>query len=55
VVPAQEKEYVAVNKAERSRRSEEHFEIRHENAVFRFAQLVFSLALVHDFPTVFPF
>ena len=46
VQPAQVKKYVAVNKAERSCRSEKCFDIRHEGAELEFAQLVFRLDLV---------
>ena len=49
------KKCVAVNKAERSWRSEEHYAIRHGDAEFGVCPLVFSLALVQDFLTGFPF
>lgn len=51
--PVQEKEVCYSQKAERSWRSEEDFDIRHGNS--EFAQLVFGLALVQYFLTVFPF
>jgi hypothetical protein len=35
VEPTQEKELFAVNKAERSWKSEEHFDIRHGDAEFK--------------------
>ena len=45
----------AVNRYEWSLRHEECFVIRHENAELGVALLVFVLALVHYFLTVFPF
>ena len=43
------KKCVAVNKSERSWRSEECFDIRHGDAEFETTHLIFGLALVQDF------
>jgi hypothetical protein len=49
VEPAQEKECVAVNKAERSQRSEERFGIRYRAAEFaRVFQSCFDPVVLHD-------
>lgn len=45
------KKFVAVNKAERSWRAEEHFDIKHGDAELGVCQLVFSPALVQSFLT----
>ena len=45
---------VRANKAEKSWRPEEHFHIRHGDAVFEFAQLVFDLALNKFFRAMLP-
>jgi hypothetical protein len=41
-----------VNKAERGWRSEEHFDMRHDYAVFGVSLGVFGLAFVQDFLTI---
>ena len=50
----QRKKYVAVNKAERSWRSEESFDIRHEDAEVGVCSAGFSFGLVQYFLTVLP-
>jgi hypothetical protein len=49
------KNFVAVNKAESSWRSEEHYGIRHGDAEFGVCQLVFILALIWYFLTMSSF
>jgi hypothetical protein len=49
------KKYVAANKAERSWRAKEYFDIRHVDGEFGVVQLVFSFALAQHFLTLLHF